>query len=308
MIPTWRMALLLLVVSAAPLRAQTEDQLRRYFEGRRVTLKIAMPGTEQGVDAYPGADRPLDYPRYAERLKDNGTAIASGDDAMITKIRVKSKHIEFQLDGGGYGTMSDETSTSVYVEPAGESQRERSLEGQLEREKDPVKRREIREELDDLRNAREREDARNRAEVADAEEQKKLALRMRRVEGGSRFNVRFRDRLPDSLLTPEGLQAALAEYVEFPELPVNSAVSSPAEQPAAREDVGAAPVPTSGDRLPRKGMTADEVETLLGAPVQSTERPEGTLRVITRTYRSPDGLVTGEFVEDVLVRFSMTSD
>jgi hypothetical protein len=302
------MALLLLVVAAAPLRAQTEEQLRRFFEGRRVTLKIAMPGTEQGVDIYPDADRPLDYPRYAERLKDNGTAIAAGDDAMITKIRVKSKHIEFQLDGGGYGTMSDETSTSVYVEPAAKTQRERSLEGQLEREKDPIRRREIREELDDLRNAREREDARNRAEVADAEEQKKMALRMRRFEGGSRFNVRFRDRLPDSVLTPEGLQAALAEYVEFPELPVNSAVASPADQPATREDVGAAPVPSTRDRLPRKGMTADEVETLLGAPVQSTERPEGALRVITRTYRSTDGVITGEFVEDVLIRFSMTSD
>jgi hypothetical protein len=267
-----------------------------------------MPGTEQGVDIYPGTDRPLDYPRYAERLKDNGTAIAAGDDAMITKLRVKSKHIEFQLDGGGYGTMSDETSTSVYVEPAAKSQREKSLEGQLEREKDPLKRREIREELDGLRNAREREDARNRAEVADAEEQKKQTLRMRRVEGGSRFNVRFRDRLPDSVLTPEGLQAALAEYVDFPALPVNTAVASSAEQPAAAEEVGGAPVPGPRDRLPRKGMTVDEVEALLGAPVQSTERPEGTLRVITRTYRSSDGLITAEFVEDVLFRFSMRSD
>jgi hypothetical protein len=302
------MALLLLVVTAMPLRAQTEEQLRRYFEGRRVTLKIAMPGTEQGVDIYPGTDRPLDYPRYAERLKDNGTAIAAGDDAMITKLRVKSKHIEFQLDGGGYGTMSDETSTSVYVEPAAKSQREKSLEGQLEREKDPLKRREIREELDGLRNAREREDARNRAEVADAEEQKKQTLRMRRVEGGSRFNVRFRDRLPDSVLTPEGLQAALAEYVDFPALPVNTAVASSAEQPAAAEEVGGAPVPGPRDRLPRKGMMVDEVEALLGAPVQSTERPEGTLRVITRTYRSSDGLITAEFVEDVLFRFSMRSD
>jgi hypothetical protein len=55
-------------------------------------------------------------------------------------------------------------------------------------------------------------------------------------------------------------------------------------------------------------MTVDEVEALLGAPVQSNERPEGTLRVVTRTYRSPDGVVTAEFVDDVLFRFSMRSD
>jgi hypothetical protein len=87
---------------------------------------------------------------------------------MITKIRVKSKHIEFQLDGGGYGTMSDETSTSVSVASAPKSRRERNLEAELERQKDPVKRRELKEELDDLQNDREWEDARNRAEVADA--------------------------------------------------------------------------------------------------------------------------------------------
>jgi hypothetical protein len=307
MVATWRLALLMLLLAAAPLWAQSEDELSRYFEGRRVTVKIAMPGTEEGVDIYPGTDRPLDYPRYADRLKGNGTAIAAGDDAMITKIRVKSKHIEFQLDGGGFGTMSDETSPSVYVETTPKSQREKNLEGEFKREKDPVRRREIKEELDDLRNAREREDARNRAEVADAEEEKKQTLRQRRVEGGSRFNVRYRDRLPDSVLTPEGLQAALAEYVTFPALPVNSAVSGDAGQPAGREDLGApAPAPPGG--LPRKGMTAEEVAALLGAPVESSERPEGKLRVVTRTYRSGDGLITTEFVEDVLFRYSMTSN
>src|SRR5687767_13291088 len=95
MVATWPLALLPLLLAAAPLRAQSEAELKRYFEGKRVTLKIAMPGTEEGVDLYPGTGRPLDYPRYAERLKDHGTAIRAGDDAMITRIRVKSKHIEF---------------------------------------------------------------------------------------------------------------------------------------------------------------------------------------------------------------------
>jgi hypothetical protein len=306
MVVTWRLALLPLVLAAAPLRAQSEAQLRQYFEGKRVTLKIAMPGTEEGVDIYPGTDRPLDYPRYADRLKDHGTAIRSGDEAMITKIRVKSKHIEFQLDGGGYGTMSDETSTSVNVASAPKSRRERNLEAELKREKDPVKRRELKEELDDLQNDREREDARNRAEVADAVEQKKQNLRQFRLEGGSRFNVRYRDLLPAEVLTPKGLEAALAEYVTFPSLPVNSFASAGSDQPGQPEDLTAAPVPRSG--LPRKGMTASEVEALLGAPVQSSERAEGTLRVVTQTYRSADGQVTAEFVEDVLFRYSVASN
>ena len=55
-------------------------------------------------------------------------------------------------------------------------------------------------------------------------------------------------------------------------------------------------------------MTAVEVEALLGAPMSSTERTEGALKVVTRIYRSDDGQVTAEFVEDVLFRYSMTSN
>ena len=69
---------------------------------------------------------------------------------MITKIRVKSSHIEFQLDGGGYGTMGDETSSSVYVEPTPKSNREKILEADIKRERNPERRSELKEELEDL--------------------------------------------------------------------------------------------------------------------------------------------------------------
>jgi hypothetical protein len=297
------LAPILLAVLAPPLGAQAEVDLKRYFEGRRVTVRIDMPGTEQGVDIYPGTERPLDYPRYAGRLKEHGIAIQAGDDAMITKIRVKSSHIEFQLDGGGYGTMGDETSSTVYVESAPRTARERNLEAELKRENDPVRRRRLKEELDDLRAEREREDARNRAQVAAAEEQKEQNIRQRRLSGGSRFNVRYRGGLPPAVLTPLGLQAALAEYVAFADLP---SLSGAGEAPAA-----GAPPPVDQSpeaRLPRKGMTAAELEELLGTPIQTAERPEGRLRVVTRTYRFNEGRLNAEFVEDVLFRYFVTSD
>src|SRR3954447_3907294 len=117
-----------LVLLPTGLRAQSEAALKSYFEGRSVTLKLAMPGTESGVDIYPADPKPLDYPRYAERLKNNGTAIKAGERAVVTKIQVKGAHIEFQLDGGGYGTMGDETSPNVSVPSAEKSNRERNLE------------------------------------------------------------------------------------------------------------------------------------------------------------------------------------
>lgn len=296
MLVRWPVIALPLLALTAPLAAQSEAHLRRHFEGRRVTLKIDMPGTEQGVDVYPGTDRPLDYSRYAGRLKENGTAIEAGDGAMITRIRVKSSHIEFQLNGGGYGTMGDETSSSVYVESTPKSNREKNLEAELKRENDPERREELTDELDDLRDAREREDARNRADAALNAQQREQYIRQRRLEGGSRFNVRFQNAVPASALTPHGLEAALAEYVIFPDLAVNPAVGAPT--------AGSTP----GGKLPRKGMTAAELEELLGAPMQTAERSEGSLRVVTRTYRFGGGRVTAEFVEDVLFRYSVASE
>ena len=286
-----RLFVLVLLLAAEPAAAQSEPALREYFEGRTVTLKIAMPGTESGVDIYPADPKPLDFPKYASRLKDNGTAIRAGESAMITKLRVKTKHIEFQLDGGGYGTMGDETSSDVAVSSTPKTKREQNLEAELKRETDPVRRRQLKEELDDLRREREREDSRNRAEVADAEEQKAANIRQRRLEGGSRFNLRYRDRLPDEALTPEGIQAALAEYVAF---------TGPA--PAPTEP---APVARSG---PRKGMLLQEADEQLGRPANTAERQEGKLKVITRTYAIPDGRVTAEFVEGVLIRYTVSSD
>ena len=279
------------------LSAQSEADLKRYFEGKRVTLRIDMPATEQGVDIYPGTGQPLDHTRYASRLKDNGTAIQAGDDAMVTRIRVKSSHIEFQLDGGGYGTMGDETSSSVYVEPTPKSNREKNLEAELKREKDPGRRERLEDELDDLEDAREREDARNRADAASTSQQKDQNIWQHRLQGGSRFNIRFREAVPAGSLTPQDVEAALADYVEFPKLPTDPTQGVQAAAPAPARPA-----------VPRKGMTAAELEALLGQPTTTAERSEGTLRVITRTYPFGDGRLVAEFVEEVLFRYSMTSE
>ena len=49
MLAGWSVAVLLLLTLAAPLPAQTEADLKRYFEGKRVTLKIDMPGTDEAT-------------------------------------------------------------------------------------------------------------------------------------------------------------------------------------------------------------------------------------------------------------------
>jgi hypothetical protein len=55
-------------------------------------------------------------------------------------------------------------------------------------------------------------------------------------------------------------------------------------------------------------MLLQDADDALGAPLRSSERREGSLRVVTRVYGTPDGEVSAEFVEGVLVRYTMTSN
>jgi hypothetical protein len=301
-----------LVLVAAPLAAQDETALRQYFEGRQVTVKLDMPGSDDGVDILPGTTQPLDFQRYAGRLRQLGTALRSGQSVMVTKVKVKSNLIEFQLGGGGFGTSGDDDGTSVAVVTAAKTTRERNLERDVKAEQDPRRKRAMQEELDDLRRAREREDARNRAAMAGAQEQKLANVRQRRLEGGSRFNLRFRDRVPAEALTPQGVKAALAAYVDFPASSFSGAVNvsgGVSNLPGGALGGSAAGTPDGPrDATLRKGLLFADVEAMMGPAMTMDERKEGRLTVSTRTYAGSQGRVTADFVEGVLIRYSISSE
>ncbi len=61
--------LTLLVAIPGRSEAQDEARLRRALEGKRVTVQIDMPASDDGVDIFPGTSRPLDFGKYAGRLK-----------------------------------------------------------------------------------------------------------------------------------------------------------------------------------------------------------------------------------------------
>ena len=287
-------AFLLLALTARPLLAQSEDQLRSFFEGKSVTLKLEMPGTEDGVDVYPGTSQPIDFPKHASRLKRYGTAIRRGDDVTVTKVKVKDDLIEFQLGGGGYGTFGDDASSHINVPSAPKTEREKNLERDVEKATDPAQKRRMREELDALRRARQREDARNQAEAAQAQQVKEANIRQRRTEGGSRFNLRYKPGVPPEAITPDGVMRALAEYVDFSPMLGSRPTGEPSRGGGGRDDL-------------HKGMTVDDVDALLGRPEGIVQRKEGNLNVSVSSYRTRDRLVTAEFVEGVLIRFTITS-
>ena len=286
----------LCVASSAPAAAQNEAALKSFFEGKRVTLRIDMPGTSDGVDVRGDAREAIDYPRYRDSLKRYGTAIRSGESITVTLVKMKKDLIEFQLGGGGYGTFGDDTSTSVYIPDATKTEREKQLERRVKDEDDRAVRRKLQAELDELRDRRERENRRIAVERERASEAKAERIAERRLRGGSRFNLRYDDRVPTGLRA-EDIVAALGEYVDFGSL-------APPPPRGTRDD---APLPSGDITLLRKGMTRADAERTFGRPAETSERKDGGLAVTTLVFVIADQRISADFVEDVLVRYTISS-
>ena len=79
---------------------------------------------------------------------------------------------------------------------------------------------------------------------------------------------------------------------------------SPARNAPAAADTRRPPAP--GGAI-RKGMTLADVEDSLGRAENTTTRNEGTLKVVTAIYSRDDQRITAEFVEGVLIRYSISS-
>jgi len=291
----------LVAVASAPLYAQSEPELRDFFEGKSVVVKLDMPATQEGIDVFPDARRAIDFAAYSARLKATGIAIRNGDSVLVTKVRVKEKLIEFQLAGGGFGTFGDDTSASVYTPSTPKSNREKDLERLVKNETDRDRKRQLERELDDLRNRREREDTRNKAASVAAEEAKKTRIATTRLHSGSRFNIRYNEGVPRGL-GADGVMRALAEYLDFP--------FAQDRRPAAGDRVTAQPAPRDpapGGGAIRKGMSMAEVEQSLGRPDKESLRNEGSLKVVTATYTRGDQVITVDYVEGVLIKYAISS-
>lgn len=211
-------ATVFIFVTAVFVSAQTENDLKRYFEGMRVEIRIDMPATKDGINVYPEKEQVIDFNNYGDLIKNNGIALREGDSIMITKIKVKDKHIEFQLGGGGYGTFGDESVPSTYVSATSKSYRERWLEKNIDSETDKYRRNRMRDELYYLRRDRERQDDYNRAQAVEAAEIAKVRIQEKRLQGGSRFNIRFDRKLGTNDLTPQAIMDSLSQYVYFANL------------------------------------------------------------------------------------------
>lgn len=294
--------LVMLLGISLPVHAQNEAALRAAFEGKLVSVRVAMPGTSRGIDVFPRQQTAVNWRQVADRIKEDGTSLKIGDQVMVTRVVVKKDHIEFQLGGGGFGTFGDFAGTSrVSADVESESPREKELKQQIKAAPGPTRRKELEKELANVRSARERENDKARAQAAQANAALEVNLRAKREQSGSRFNVRYNDGIPPEALTPEGVMAALAPYVDF----AASGSRVATAQAVATASAGATPSATGLSQL-KKGLTVKEVESLLGPADTASEVQEGTMSVVKRTYTRDGMRVSTSFVSGVLVDFAIT--
>jgi hypothetical protein len=281
---------LTLAVPAAAQAPAIEPALKGYFEGRRVTLKMDMPATSSGVDVHPRAERPINYKEYGDRLKVAGISLEAGDTSTVTLIKVKKDLIEFQIGGGGFGHDSG----AVYAGYVAKSNREKQLEKDVKAEKDVARKRRLQNELDDLRNRREREQRRNEQTAKAEAAANKARIAQERLHAGSRFNLRYQKNVPADLAVDDVIEA-LSPYVDFNLTP-----------PAVQAPPPAAPTP-AGSALPRKGMSRADAEQQFGKPKEQSMRAEGGLTVATLVFLHGEQRISADFVEDILIRYTISS-
>jgi hypothetical protein len=272
------------------LYAQTEDILSYAFEGTRVEVLIEMPASSEGIDIDVFEARPIDMGKYSDRIKNHGIAIYPGDMVMVTKVRVKSKHIEFQLAGGGYGTFGDESSHVSNV-TVPKSSREKEIEGLLNQKSsdNEINKKELQKELNKLRDDRKREQLSLNRQAALEAELKKDRIEDKKLQAGSRFNLRFNQKLESRDLTEENIKNALRDYVNF----------NPKE--SKEEEQGNVP------KSLFKGIELDQAIALYGFPKSVNTKEECGFKITECLFDKDQQVVTAIFVEEVLVKYSIQS-
>ncbi len=298
------------VVAILSCSAQSgQSTLQSYFVGRQVKVEIDMPGTQQGVDLRVERDDPMDWKTYSSRLKQNGAAIRSGDRATITTLVVKKNLIEFQLDGGGFGTFWDDSSTTVTPYHVEKSSYERQLERDINNTSDPQRRRDLQRQLDYARSRRDREQRADDRAAMIASELKAQQVAEKRLRGGSRFNLRWAGNIPQDQLTPDAVMKLLDGYIDFGDLNKQKPILQPAAQKVtAQANPPANGAPSTPMTQLKRGMQIGEVSELMGLGRRLSESTsEEGLKTQIFEYLPNDYRVEVTYVDGVVVRYSIES-
>jgi hypothetical protein len=284
-----RSAAAVVVVLAPALVNADEAELRSALVGRQVMAKVDLPATRKGLDYYPERSTTFDNAKHQKRIRQSGIGVLAGDVVTVSKINVKGKYVEFHLGEGGNSQLPSHPSTYVPKSDY-EKQLEKQLKSATKEQKKTIERALARE-----RDRRRREE---RLLKAVAEQEYQMALSQRTPEqwallAGSRVNVRFDHSVPPEALTPAGLMSLLGDLFDFNPQDFRVPVAAP---------------PVAADAPVSKGQSRADVDAALGPPKRCSEQEQGMLVVSICTYPLGEATLEARFVDDVLVRYVLSSD
>jgi hypothetical protein len=175
--------------------------MEQYFQGRRVTVLLDMPGDESGVDVH-AREATVNGDLIRARVAKYGKGLRRGQIASVTLVKVKGDYVEFQLDGGGFTDRQLMGLPGYDSARWGTSEEERKLRSRMIGTRDKDRRRRLESDYDRLRRRRVRP-LRDKLE------------REHREKHGSRFNIRFASEREAARVTGEDLTAILQRYIEL---------------------------------------------------------------------------------------------
>jgi hypothetical protein len=330
-------ALLSIAFGAVMATAEVDSSsIESYFSGKKVVLKIDMPGSNKGIDLRFNKNPPMNWKEYSQRMKQFGPALRKGDVARVTTIVIKRDMIEFQLDGGGFGTFLDDSNTKVEAQSVDKSDYEKNLERQIANSTDDDERRRLQRDLDRERSRRQRQESANRSDAEVASQIKAEKVAGDRMRGGSRFNLRWDKSIPADQQNPQAVMRLLSEYIDFSNWQSGSAAGqspmsgSPSSGSATlggevsnRYDPGNDNPHNAGQGSPnespadqpgsptahlKRGMKLSEVNDLLGQGQKKSESSSSDgMKTEIYDYTVDDREVTVTYVEGIVIRFSISS-
>jgi hypothetical protein len=309
-------AVVLVAVLAQPGHAQDEARLRKALEGKRLTLKMDMPATSEGVDVFPGTNRPVDYEKVGKRTKKEGVAIKDGEAARITRVKVKDDVIEVQLNGGGYGTFGDQFNNWAGTEGA-----DSGTAQQAKRQNDRTEKLAGGSRFN-LRypNGVDPDDLTPAAVAGALEEYASFppGIATPAVSQASYAAAPAASAPPSSPAAPEQVRKGMssADVVGIAGVPTSSTTNGPVTTSRYRSASGTLEVDFVNDVAVgvrqlaagtggslRKGLSVAEVEQLAGKPTATT--PNG--QMLTNKYNWQDGVLEADFFNGVLVGYRTSS-
>jgi hypothetical protein len=304
----------LVLATALPLHAQDEARLRKALEGKRITLKMDMPATSEGVDVYPGSSHAVDYDKVGKRMKKTGVALKDGDAARITKVKVKNDLIEIQLNGGGYGTFGDVLGGLKNHGADSGAAQQMKFQNQREEKLAGGSRFNLR-----YPNGAGADDLTPAAVIQALDEYATFPAGIAVVATQASYTSQASVVATGDQASAKPLRKGMSsdEVAALAGSPISTSVNSPGvttnryrsgtgyQEVDFVKDVAVEvrQLPTAGHGSVRKGLTLEEVEQLAGKPISSSRKDQ----MLTNRYNWERGVLEAEFFNEVLVAYRISS-